>query len=125
MGLDDLVDQKEEKSKTSPSSKDPGSNKDWKAEGEDDYFNNKTRKRNGIIDNLREEIEVDGQIKQGHTLYVAVTPLIKIEGGVAFRKDKTKIVDLNGKDFTIRQKELKVKYDDKSQISTCYEIRVR
>lgn len=125
MGLDDLVDQREKKAKTSPSSTDPGGSDDWKAEGEDDYFNKKARKRNGIIDNLREEIEVNGQVKQNHTLYVAVTPMLKFEGGVAFRKDKTKIVDLNGKDFTVRQKELKVKYDDKSQISTCYEIRVR
>ena len=125
MGLDDLVDQKENEKTKSTGSKDPGSNDDWRAEGEEGYFDKKARKRNGIIDNLRDEIEVDGQVKKDHTLYIAVTPLVKVEGGVAFRKDGTQIVDLNGKDFTLRQKELKVKYDDKAQISTCYEIRVR
>lgn len=130
MGLDDLVgggdDDDNDKEKDEQTKDKPGSSpKDWMANGEDRYFNKTSNKRKGILDRIRDEIEIDGEQRNSHTLYVTISTGLKFKDGVIYNSRDEMVVDVNGNAFRVDTKELKMMYGDKSQQVLCYEIRVR
>jgi len=124
MGLDDLVDDQSGGGKKT-SLKIPDDPDDWRANGEEKYFNKNYTKPRGTIDRVKDSIEVDGEQKDSHTLYIQITSSIKIKKGVIYDDDDDLIVDVSNKDCAITTKQIRVMYGDKSQQKLCYEIRVR